>query len=320
MADARQWRSLVVTAAVGVALLALPGVLTRDLVTALFFTFTFITLALNYDLLGGFLGYLNLGQGTFFGLGAYATFILTRQMPGAVEGFGALALVGFVVLAAAITGLFALVVAYPLFRLKGAYFAMGTFGLFLLVRQLILNLDRLTGGSFGIYLPPGYYVDQRLAYSLILGLGALSLAINYFISRTRLGIAFRAIRESERAAAAIGIDLFRHKQIALGISAVLSALAGCLFGLHFGYVDLESVLGVDKTIFPVIMAMLGGTGIVLGPVVGGAFIRLIDVGLKNYLALPIPALTIYGLILMVIGLFRPEGILAGLSRHRKVTG
>jgi len=97
---------------------------------------------------------------------------------------------------------------------------------------------------------------------------------------------------------------------------VPSALAGALFGLHFGYVDLESVLGVDKTLFPVIMAMLGGTGMVWGPVVGGALIRVIDVGLKNYFILPVPALGVYGLILMIIGLFRPEGILAGLSRRR----
>ena len=303
-----------------VALLALPDVLTRDLVTALFFAFTFITLALNYDLLGGFLGYLNLGQGSFFGMGAYITFILTKGIPGAGEGVGALALVGAVSLAVAVTALFATVAAYPLFRLKGAYFAMATFGLFLLLRQLILNFEGLTGGASGIYLPPGFYIGQRVAYSLVLGLAGLSAAVNSFVSRTRLGIAFQAIRESEQAAAAIGIDLFRHKQVALVISAIPSALAGCLFGLHFGYVDLESVLGFEKTLFPVIMAMLGGTGLVFGPIVGGALIRVIDVGLKNYLALPVPALGVYGLILMVIGLFMPEGILAGFSRRRKRSG
>ena len=320
MGHLRQWRRLLISAAVLVVLLVLPGVLTRDLVTALFFAFTFVTLALNYDLLGGFLGYLNLGQGTFFGLGAYATFILATKIPAAAAGFGPLSLAGLAALAVAITAVFAFAVAYPLFRLRGAYFAIATLGLFLLIRQLILNLERLTGGSFGIYLPPGYYVGQRLAYTLILGLAVVSLAINDSISRTRLGIAFHAIRESERAAAAIGIDLFRHKQIAFVISAIPSALAGCLFGLHFGYVDQESVLGVDKTLFPVIMAMLGGTGMVWGPVVGVALIRAIDVGLKNYLTLPVPALAVYGLILMMLGLFRPEGILAGLARRRTGTG
>lgn len=293
-------------------LLLLPGMLTRDLVTALFFAFTFAVLALNYDLLGGFLGYLNLGQGTFFGVGAYAAFILAKELPGTVAGFGLAALAGFTVLAVVVTALLAALVSYPLFRLRGAYFAMGTFGLFLLVRQLTLNLDGLTAGSYGIYLPSSEYLGQRLAYTLMLGLAVASLAINAVIARTRVGIAFHAIRESERAASAIGIDLFRFKQLALVISAVPSALAGCLFGLHFGYVDLESVLGLDKTLFPVIMAMLGGTGLVWGPVAGVAVIRVIDVGLKNYLTLPVPALVVYGLILMVIGLFRPEGLLAGL--------
>jgi len=313
----RPWRRLLISAAVAAGMLVLPVVLTRDLVTALFFAFTFVTLALNYDLLGGFLGYLNLGQGAFFGLGAYAAFILTKEIPEASARFGPLALAGMVVLAVVITAFLAFVVAYPLFRLRGAYFAMATFGLFLLIRQLIVNLDKLTGGTFGIYLPPGSYLTQYLGYSLMLAVALVSLAINDVISRTRLGIAFYAIRESERAAAAIGIDLFRHKQIALVISAMPSALAGCLFGLQFGYVDLESVLGVDKTLFPMIMAMLGGTGIVWGPVAGVALIRVIDVGLKNYLTLPVPAMAVYGFILMGIGLFMPEGILAGLSRHRR---
>lgn len=309
-------RPLLLVVAAALALLALPSVLTRDLVTALFFTFTFITLALNYDLLGGFLGYLNLGQGTFFGLGAYGTFILTKELPGLAETIGAPALAGMMLVAIVIVIFFAFAVAFPLFRLRGAYFAMATFGLFILVRQLILNLEKLTGGASGIYLPPGFFLGQRVAYSLMLGLALASLAINFYISRTRVGVAFRAIRESERAAASIGVDLFKHKQLALMISAVPSALAGALFGLHFGYIDLESVMGTDKTLFPVIMAMLGGSGLVLGPVVGGTLIRVIDVGLKNYFILPVPALGIYGLILMIIGLFRPEGILAGLARRR----
>lgn len=320
MAGMRHSRRLLVAGAVVAVVLVLPGVLTRDLVTALFFAFIFITLALNYDLLGGFLGYLNLGQGTFFGMAAYVTFILTKAMPGASEQLGALALVGSVALAVAATALFGMAMAYPLFRLKGAYFAMATFGLFLLVRQLILNLEGLTGGPSGIYLQTGFYIGQREAYSLALGLAVVSLGINDLVSRTRLGVAFHAIRESEQAAAAIGIDLFRHKQVALVISTIPSALAGCLFGLHFGYVDLESVLGPEKTLLPVIMAMLGGTGMVLGPVVGVALMRVIDVGLKNYLALPIPALGVYGLLLMVIGLFMPDGILAGFSRRRGTAG
>ncbi len=315
--DRLRWRRFLLGAAITLTLLGLPAVLTRDLVTALFFTFTFMTLALNYDLLGGFLGYLNLGQGTFFGLGAYTTFILIKKLPAAAEG-APLLLIGIMAVAVAGTALCGMAVAYPLFRLKGAYFAIATFGLFLLLRQLILNFEGLTGGASGIYLPTGYYIGQRVAYSLALGMAALAALINYLISRSRLGIAFEAIRESERAAAAVGIDLFRHKQLALVIAAIPSAMAGGLFGLNFGYIDLESVLGFDKTLLPVIMAMLGGTGYVMGPILGSAVMRVIDVSLKNYLALPIPAVVIYGLILMGIGLFLPEGILKGLSRHTEV--
>lgn len=287
--------------------LAIPVLGTRDLVTAAFFTFLYIVLALNYDILGGFLGYMNLGQGAFFGLAAYVTVILLNS--GWLDGLGRGDMVAAAVGGVAATAAVAFVFAYPLFRLSGAYFAMATFAMVLLIRHFILNLPALTGGSYGIYVNPRHFLSLYLAYFLALGLLLGSAALNRALARSRLGLAVTAIRESEPAAAAIGLDLFRVKRRVLVLSAVPSALAGAVFGLQAGYIDVDAAMGVDKTLLPVIMALMGGSGLVAGPVVGGLLIRALDVLLKNYLHLAVPALAVYGLILLGIGLLMPQGVL-----------
>ncbi|HEV8306677.1 MAG TPA: branched-chain amino acid ABC transporter permease [Methylomirabilota bacterium] len=301
-----------------VAALAIPLVGTRDLVTAAFFTFLYVVLALNYDILGGFLGYMNLGQGAFFGLAAYVTVLLLNSAW--LDRLGPADMPVAILIAAAVTAAVALAFAYPLFRLSGAYFAMATFAMVLLIRHLILNLPDLTGGSYGVYVSPRHYLSLPVAYALALGLLLASIALNRAIARSRLGLAVTAIRESELAASTIGLDLFRVKRRVLVLSAVPSALAGGVFGLQAGYIDVDAALGVDKTLLPVIMALMGGSGRVAGPVVGGLLVRGVDVVLKNYLHLTVPALAIYGLILLGIGLLLPEGLLNYAGRRRRWAG
>ncbi len=299
--------------ALAVALL-IPVLGTRDLVTATFFTFLYVILALNYDILGGFLGYMSLGQGAFFGLAAYATVLLLNS--GRLDPLGRADMPVAVLLATALTAVVALGFAYPLFRLSGAYFAMATFAMVLLIRQFILNLPEVTGGSYGVYVNPRHYLALPVAYGLALGLLLASIALNRAIARSRIGLAVTAIRDSELAASTIGLDVFRVKRRMLVLSAVPSALAGGVFGLQAGYIDVDAALGVDKTLLPVIMALMGGSGRVAGPLVGGLLVRAIDVLLKNYLHLTVPALAVYGLILLGIGLLMPEGILNYAGRRR----
>lgn len=292
-----------------VALVGAPGVLGRDLLTALLFTFLLVTLASNYDLLGGFLGLYNLGQASFFGLGAYVTFLLLLRVPALMAlGWSGVALA--VAAGAVAAAVFAAVLAYPLLRLRGAYFAVGTFALLLLLRLLVDNLPGLTGGSHGLYVPAQVYLSLTTAYLLTLGLAAGSLALNRAVAASRLGMAMLAIRENEAAAAAAGVDRFRTQQMAFVLGAVPTAAAGAVFGLHGGYIDVSVVLGVERSLFPVIAAMIGGSGLAWGPVVGSAVLRVIDVALKNYLHLAFPAVAVYGVILMVMSLAMPKGILA----------
>lgn len=288
-----------------------PMVLTRDLITALFFTFIFLTLAANYDILGGFLRHVNLGQGAFFGLAAYITAVLLTRAPWHAEP-GGLAVWVAVGVAVPLTAIFAALVAYPLFQVRGAYFAVITFGLVLLLQQIVLNTGELSGGSYGITIPARHYPSLPAAYYASLALAISAVLLNFLLARSRLGIAFHALRDSEAAASAIGIDPFRHKQAAMVIASIPSAAAGCLFALFMGHLYMETVLGTDVTLLPVIIAMVGGSGHVLGPVLGALIIRGLDIGLV-YVALPVPNLALYGLVLLFIGLFLPGGVLRVLT-------
>ena len=289
----------------------LPQVLTRDLVTFLFFTFIFMVLAANYDLLGGFLRYMNLGQGAFFGLAAYIFALLLQHFPVFFLRLHPLGLPVAVVAAVVATAVFAFLLAYPLFRLRGAYFAVVTFGLVLVLQQAVLRTPALTGGSLGVTLPPQFYVDVQQAYYPGLALAFLAVLLNFAVSRSRLGLALHTIRDSEPTASAIGVDPFRCKRLALVLAAIPSAMAGCLFALFLGHLYVETVFGMEKTLLPVIMALVGGSGHFLGPVVGGLVVQGIDLGLR-YGAFPVPALAIFGLMLMATGLFLPGGLLSVL--------
>jgi branched-chain amino acid transport system permease protein len=305
-----------VACALPVLLLAgLPQVLTRDLLTFLFFTYVFIVLAANYDLLGGFLRYMNLGQGAFFGLAAYIFAVLLQHFPAFFLRLHPLGLPVAALAAVVVTASFAFVVSYPLFRLRGAYFAVVTFGLVLALQQAVLRTPGLTGGSLGVTLPRQFYVDIYQAYYPALSLALLAVLLNFAVSCSRLGLALHTIRDNEQTAATIGVDPFRYKRLALVLASLPSAVAGCLFALFLGHLYVDTVLGLEKTLLPVIIALVGGSGHFLGPVVGGMVVQGIDLGLR-YGALPVPALAIFGLMLMLTGLFLPGGLLSVLPRTR----
>ena len=108
----------------------------------------------------------------------------------------------------------------------------------------------------------------------------LAVLLNFAVSCSRLGLALHTIRDNEQTATAIGVDPFRYKRLALVLASLPSAVAGCLFALFLGHLYVETVLGLEKTLLPVIIALVGGSGHFLGPVVGGMVVQGIDLGLR----------------------------------------
>lgn len=310
-------RATALTLAVLGVFCALPLFISSSWLLVMFLSFVWLVITANYDVLDGFLGHINLGQGAFFGLGAYvATMLLNLSAVQRLGGWAVVVITAAAVLAAA---LFASVVALPLFRLKGLYFAIGTLILIFLLQVLALNLTPLTGGSYGLYVPPRFFMSTFVGYYLALALALVSLALNFYLSRSTLGLAFRCIKEDEDAASSIGVDPMKYKLIALVIASLPTAAAGVLFALNSGFIDPNIALGVERSLLPSLMALLGGTGTVLGPVFGTAIIRIIETVFFHYLRLPVPSLLFFGITLLVVALLIPEGLLKS-ARFQRLRG
>jgi branched-chain amino acid transport system permease protein len=173
---------------------------------------------------------------------------------------------------------------------------------------LALNLSDLTGGSYGLYVPPPFFMSTLIGYYLALAVAVLAVGFNWYLSRSTLGLALRCIKGDEDAAGSIGLHLRRYKVLAFVIASVPSAAAGVLFALNSGFIDPNIALGVERSLLPPLMALLGGTGTVAGPVFGTAIIRAIETIFFHYFRLPVPSMLFFGITLMVVALLIPDGL------------
>lgn len=267
---------------------------------AYFTTFVFtvlisFTLAQSWDWVGGEMGYINLGHYAFYGVGAYA---FALSLTGGVPATVAFAVA--VVVTVTVAGL----LSFPLFRLRGDYFAFATLALLPLARLLALNLG-FTGGADGVTLPPADVLVP--AYYLAAVVAVAALAGTVWLERRRLGYAAKAIRNDEEAAEVVGIRIFPVKAALLMLSAAFAALAGALQAWQMSYIDPGTVFGLGVGLTPVAMALLGGSGLLWGPLVGVILLA----SAQQWLVLHVSMLqaTIYGLVILLIGRFMPGGLL-----------
>ncbi len=277
-------------------LVGLPFFAGTYLTTFMFILLMYIVLSLSYDIMGGMTGYLNFGHCTFFGVGAYLFGILF------VRGFPLPLCFGIPVVAVLI---YAVAVSYPLFRIRGVYFALATLGLVQLIQQLAFNLRSFTGGSAGLTVSTGQ--PLYISYYLVLVLVSLAFITNRVILKSKFGLALTSIREDENVAESFGINGYLFKTEALLISATFASLMGTIYMYYMAYIVPESVFGLEMVFSPIIMAMLGGTGTLLGPVLGAVFISLLQEILWTKLAYL--HMATYGIIFAVVGFFLPRGIL-----------
>ncbi len=284
--------------------------------------FLYGMLAQAWNILAGYCGQISLGHAVFFGAGAYTSTVLVRQL-GLTPWAGMLA---GAVLAVALSQ----VIGYPVFRLRGHYFAIATIAVGEIVQTVVINWDWL-GGARGLFVPikrPDSFVNfqfnesKQTYYYIALALLGLALWLTRRMERSRTGYYFRAIREDQDAAASLGIPVARYKQRAMALSAGLTALGGTFYAQYVLFIDTESVLPLSLSILICLVAVLGGVGTLWGPPIGAAILVPLSEGTRVYLGGTGKAidLLIYGALIMLISVIQPGGIMALARRGRRRTG
>lgn len=280
----------------------------------LILTLMFAGLATAWNIIGGFGGQLSLGHGVFFAIGAY-TVAIGYDRFGWTPWLSMILAIPIAVAVAALT-------SWPTFRLSGPFFAMATLALNQVALVLATYFSGITKGVQGITLPfTSSFIDlafvERWKYAaLMLAYVALAVAIALVISRGRLGYALRAVREDPEAAAAAGFDVFAVKMKGMLISAGLTSIGGSLFVVFVRYVDPQSVLHLPEVgVRIVLVALLGGIGTLVGPVLGALiFIPSITL-LQGQLAGLAPGLNLVavGLMLVLIPILLRRGIVGTVA-------
>ena len=263
-----------------------------------------------WNLVGGYAGQVSVGHAVFFGAGAYTAIAVYTHLglpPIAGAPLGALVAV-----------LIAALIGVPTLRLSGHYFSMATIAVAELVRVLVTNWEWV-GGAQGISGPavPRTVLDLSFIsalpyYYVFLFVLAAVLFLTWRIERSRMGFYLRAIKDSERAARSLGVAAGRYKLYAYMLSAGLTAVAGALYAIMFGFVDPESGFGILISVKMLIMAALGGSGLLFGPLVGALILVPLEELSNSYLGGRGAGLTfvVYGAIIVVIARFLPSGLLA----------
>ncbi len=272
-------------------------------------------LTLGLSLLMGYAGQISLGHAVFFGVGAYTTGILATR-------FGWSPWLALVV-ALAVTAVTAYVIGIPIFRLRGHYLAMATLGLNIVFELFLISETDLTGGPNGLSGIPkpaiGDFVlkGDLTYYYVVWTTTLLLLALSLNIVNSRVGRALRSIHISELAAETMGVDTEKFKLRVLVLSAIYASLAGSLYVFYLSIIS-PSVVNIFFSIALVVMVAVGGLASIWGAIFGAAAITLLTEGLRNLIphlfrgATAELEIVAYGLILMLVMIFMPEGLTTGI--------
>jgi len=271
----------------------------------------YVVLSTAWNILGGYCGYVNFGSAAFFALGAYSTVAIYKliganDLPHIVP-MPVLMLVGGVV-----SGVVGFGMGYLTLRLRGAFFAIATLALAVVLQTLIVNWD-FVGGSRGAYiLRPeevpliGSYIKYLFLVMLLLAVAALVIA--RLIERSRLGYGFATIRDDELAAEASGVPTLKLKLIATTISGALMGMAGAPFPYYIGYLQPSSTFGLDYAVNSIAMPLIGGTTSWVGPLIGtillGSLQQIATVTISSAVNL-----LLVGVILVVFVIVAPNGVI-----------
>lgn len=269
-------------------------------------TLLLAVLAQGWNIIGGYAGYASFGNSVFYGLGSYGVAIAMAQWE--------LPFAAGLALGAALAVVFAVLLGVPVLRLRGHYFAIATLALAQVMTAIVSNIG-LAGQNIGLVLPP--LNNDPLFYELSLGLLTLATLTVAWLTRSRFGFGLIAIRENEEGAAVMGVNTTLYKVTAFAISGVFSALAGGIHAYWITFLDPESAFDISLNVKMIIMAVFGGAGTVLGPIVGAFSLSAISELLSSEITSV--AGLFFGAVIVAAVVLMPRG-LADLLRHARKSG
>lgn len=270
----------------------------------------YVVLSTAWNILGGYCGYVNFGSAAFFALGAYSTVALHRLYP--------LPIPAMLIAGGVVSGVVGFGMGYLTLRLRGAFFAIATLALAVVLETLIVNWEYV-GGSRGAYIvrpesigPFGNYIEYLFLIMMLLAVAAITAA--RVIERSRLGFGFATIRDDELAAEASGVPTLRLKLIATTISGALMGMAGAPFPYYIGYLQPSSAFGLDYAVNSIAMPLIGGTTSWVGPLIGaillGSLQQLATVTISSAVNLLIVGLLLVGFVIVA-----PNGIIGLVHKY-----
>jgi branched-chain amino acid transport system permease protein len=278
----------------------------------------YIVLATAWNILGGYCGYVNFGSAAFFALGAYSTVALHKLWPMPIP---MLILIGGIV-----SGIVGLGMGYLTLRLRGAFFAIATLAMAVVLQTLIINWDYV-GGSRGAYIIrpqnleiAGFQLPYvQYLFALMLALTVAAVAVARAIERSSLGYGFATIRDDELAAEACGVPTLKLKLIATTLSGAFMGMSGAPFPYYIGYLEPSSAFGLQYAVNSIAMPMIGGTTSWIGPLIGAVLLG----SLQQIATVTISSavnLLIVGVLLVAFVIIAPNGIVGLVQERRRARG
>ncbi len=269
----------------------------------LFFTvFMYVALTESWNLLGGYAGYVSFGHVTFFSIGAYTTAIFLGRI--GLSPFSTAPLGGL------FAGAVATIVGFPVLRLKGAYFAISTL-LLAVVMQLIFMNWEFVGASTGLWfklLPVSIEMNRLIFYEVMLTLSILVTSFVRFVERSKFGAGLIAIREDEDVAKTVGINTHLIKMKAFVLGAFFAGVIGGIYGYYMSYIHPDITFNINTSLLILLMAFFGGCQKWTGPLLGAIILSLANQLIVTFIGAEISRV-IYGLLLITIIIFMPDGMI-----------
>lgn len=268
-------------------------------------------IGMAWNLLGGYCGQVSFGHAAFFGVGAYTSGILYTKA--ALSAWWGLPL------SIVVVTIFALVIGYICLRLRGPFFALGTLAMGVILRVTTENLRSLTEGDLGIMIRERTWTEKTWYFYIILGLAALTYFVIRKVIESKLGYYFVAIREDQDAAESLGINTTLYKNVALCLSAMITGLAGAFYTNYMGYIDPKVVFALhDISIVTIMVVMVGGVATFWGPFVGAIIMVFLAELIRTIPKLGAAHHTLFGILLIVIIIFLPNGIVGDLPKLKRL--